>query len=135
MSSFGTRLTPGLALRFTSADNVMLQISGNYEKIWYYNSEAKDADYNTWFFRIDSTGGWSVDADLVHAPLGVLPQHHQLLPTVPTGAFRRPCASAGYDHQLREHEYGGFRGGGEYRLPRDTQFDHRGERELQRTAL
>jgi Putative outer membrane beta-barrel porin, MtrB/PioB len=60
VSSFGTRLTPALALRFTSADNVMLQVSGNYEKVWYYSSEAKAADYNTWFFRIDSTGGWSL---------------------------------------------------------------------------
>ena len=60
MSSFGTRVTPGLALSFTSPDNVMLQISGNYEKVWYYSSEAKEADYNTWFFRIDSTGGWSL---------------------------------------------------------------------------
>ena len=60
VSSFGTRLTPGVALRFTSADNVMLQVSGNYEKVWYYSSEAKEADYNTWFFRIDSTGGWKL---------------------------------------------------------------------------
>ena len=68
VSSFGTRLTPGLALRFTSADNVMLQVSGNYEKIWYYNSEAKDADYNTWFFRIDSTGGWRLTPTLTMVP-------------------------------------------------------------------
>jgi hypothetical protein len=58
VSSFGTRVTPGLALKFTSVDNVMLQVSGNYEKVWYYKPEAKDADSNTWFFRIDSTGGW-----------------------------------------------------------------------------
>jgi hypothetical protein len=60
VSSFGTRLTPGLALRFTSTDKVMLKISGAYEKIWYHDSEAKDADYDTWFFRIDSTGGWKL---------------------------------------------------------------------------
>jgi len=58
VSSFGTRLTPGLAFKFTSVDNVMLQVSGNYEKVWYYKPEAKAADSNTWFFRIDSTGGW-----------------------------------------------------------------------------
>ena len=58
VSSFGTRLSPGLAFRFTSVDNIVLQISGNYDKIWYQKSEAKDAEYNTWFFRIDSTGGW-----------------------------------------------------------------------------
>jgi len=60
VSSFGTRLTPGLALRFTSADNVMLQVSGNYEKVWYHDAEARDAGTNTWFFRIDSTGGWKL---------------------------------------------------------------------------
>ena len=58
VSSFGTRLTPGLAFKFTSVDNVMLQVSGSYEKVWFYKPEAKDADSNTWFFRIDSTGGW-----------------------------------------------------------------------------
>lgn len=60
VSSFGTRLTPGAALKFTSADNVMLQVSGQYEKVWYHKPEAKDADYNTWFFRVDSTGGWKL---------------------------------------------------------------------------
>jgi hypothetical protein len=60
VSSFGTRLTPGLAFKFTSADNVMLQISGSYEKVWYYNAEARNADYDTWFFRVESTGGWKL---------------------------------------------------------------------------
>ena len=60
VSSFGTRLTPGLAFKFTSVDNVMLQVSGSYEKVWYYKPEAKDADSNTWFFRVDSTGGWKL---------------------------------------------------------------------------
>jgi len=60
VSTFGTRLTPGLAFKFTSMDNVMLQVSGNYEKIWYHNAEAKDAESNTWYFRIDSTGGWKL---------------------------------------------------------------------------
>ena len=55
-------------MRFTSADNVMLQVSGNYEKIWYYDAEAKDADYNTWFFRIDSTGGWRLTPTVTMAP-------------------------------------------------------------------
>ncbi len=68
VSSFGTRLTPGVALRFTSPDNVTLQISGNYEKVWYYSSEAKDADYDTWFFRIESTGGWALTPTLSMLP-------------------------------------------------------------------
>ena len=68
VSSFGTRLTPALALRFTSPDNVALQISGNYEMIRYYDTEAKDADSDTWFFRIDSTGGWSLTPTLSMVP-------------------------------------------------------------------
>ena len=68
VSSFGTRLTPALALRFTSPDNVALQISGNYEMIRYYDSKAKEADSNTWFFRIDSTGGWALTPNLSMLP-------------------------------------------------------------------
>jgi len=68
VSSFGTRLTPALALRFTSPDNVMVEISGNYEMVRYYASEAKEADYNTWFFRINSTGGWALTPTLSILP-------------------------------------------------------------------
>jgi len=68
VSSFGTRLTPALALRFTSPDNVALEISGNYEIVRYYASETKGADYNTWFFRIESTGGWALTPNLSLTP-------------------------------------------------------------------
>ena len=68
VSSFGTRLTPALALRFTSADNVMLEISGNYEMVRYHDSEAKEADYDTWFFRVNSTGGWALTPNLSMLP-------------------------------------------------------------------
>ena len=36
--------------------------------VWYYNSEAKEADYNTWFFRIESTGGWGLTPTLSMVP-------------------------------------------------------------------
>ena len=68
VSSFGTRLTPGVALRFSSADDVKLQISTNYEKIWYHSPEAKDADYDTWFFRIESSGGWRLAPTVTMVP-------------------------------------------------------------------
>ena len=68
VSSFGTRVTPSLALRFTSMDNVMLQVSGNYEQIWYHSTEAKDANYDTWFFRIESNGAWSLAPTLTMTP-------------------------------------------------------------------
>jgi hypothetical protein len=68
VSSFGTRLTPALALRFTSPDNVMLEFSGNYEIVRYHDSEAKEADNDTWFFRINSTGGWALTPTLSMLP-------------------------------------------------------------------
>ena len=68
VSSFGTRLTPALALRFTSPDNVMLEFSGNYEIVRYHDSEAKEADYETWYFRINSTGGWALTPTLSMLP-------------------------------------------------------------------
>jgi len=68
VSSFGTRVTPALALRFTSPDNVMLEFSGNYEIVRYHDSEAKEADNETWFFRINSTGGWVLTPTLSMTP-------------------------------------------------------------------
>src|SRR5512139_3616059 len=68
VSSFGTRVTPALALRFTSPDNVMLEFSGNYEIVRYHDSKAKEADYETWYFRINSTGGWALTPTLSMLP-------------------------------------------------------------------
>ena len=68
VSSFGTRLTPALALRFTSPDNVMLEFSGNYEIVRYHDSVAKEADNDTWYFRINSTGGWALTPTLSILP-------------------------------------------------------------------
>ena len=68
ISSFGTRLTPGLALGFTSPDLVRLQISGDYEIVRYHDPEAKAADSDTWFFRINSTGGWALTPSLTMEP-------------------------------------------------------------------
>jgi len=68
VSSFGTRLTPALALRFTSPDNVMLEFSGNYEIVRYHDSVAKEADFERWFFRINSTGGWALTRTLSMLP-------------------------------------------------------------------
>jgi hypothetical protein len=68
VSSFGTRLTPGLALRFTSPDNVMIRVSGDYENTWYYKPEANDENSHTWFFRIDSTGAWKLTPILSMVP-------------------------------------------------------------------
>jgi len=56
VSSFGTRLTPGLALKFTTSDGVVFQISGSYEKVWYYEPEAKEANTDTYYFRLNSSG-------------------------------------------------------------------------------
>lgn len=68
VSSFGLRLTPGLTLMFTSPDNIALSVSGNYEKVWYHDSNAKDAEFDTWFFRINSTGAWALTPNLSMTP-------------------------------------------------------------------
>ena len=68
VSSFGTRLTPGLALSFTSPDNVILLLGGNYEILRYSKSEAEEANSDTWYFRIDSTGAWSLTPTLSMHP-------------------------------------------------------------------
>ena len=68
VSSFGTRLTPALALRFTSPDNVMMEFSGNYEIVRYHDSVAKEADFERWFFRINSSGGWALTPTLSMLP-------------------------------------------------------------------
>jgi Uncharacterized protein conserved in bacteria (DUF2320). len=56
VSSLSTSVTPGLALKFTTPDSVEMRFSGNYEKVWYHNSEANQANSDTFYFRVDSTG-------------------------------------------------------------------------------
>src|SRR3990172_4129801 len=56
VSSYYFRAVPGLALKFSTPDKVTVQLSGSYEKVWYYSPEAKSADSNTFFFRLGSTG-------------------------------------------------------------------------------
>jgi hypothetical protein len=58
VSSLATRLSPGLALRFTAPDNVRLQLSGSYERSWYHDAEARRGDDSTWNLRVDSSGAW-----------------------------------------------------------------------------
>jgi hypothetical protein len=68
VSSFGTRLTPRLAIRFTTLDNVSMEISGSYEVLRYYESEARDANSNTWYLRVDSTGAWAFSPNFSMTP-------------------------------------------------------------------
>lgn len=110
VSSFGTRLTPGIGFKFTSADNVMLQVSGNYEKIWYHDPEAKNADSNTWFFRVESTGGWkltpnfSVIPSVYYVNTSNSYQRTQLVPTGDTVVS--PVAITNYGN-TKSQEFGG----------------------------
>jgi len=56
VSSLSTRVTPELALRFTTADKVEMRFTGNYEKVWYHDSEANEANSETYNFRVNSSG-------------------------------------------------------------------------------
>jgi hypothetical protein len=110
VSSFGTRLRPGIALKFTSADNVMVQLSGSYEKVWYHDSEAKDADYNTWYFRIDSTGGWKLTPTISMLPsVYYLNTRNSTRRTqlVPTGDPVAPQSTITNYGNTRSEEFGG----------------------------
>jgi hypothetical protein len=58
ISSLSTRVTPGLTLRFKTTDDVEMRFTGNYEKVWYQDDEAKEWEDDTWYFRVESTGDW-----------------------------------------------------------------------------
>ena len=68
VSSFGTRLTPGLGLRLTSPEDVSILLTGNYEILRYHDSDAEEADSDTWFFRLNSTGAWAFTPNLSMIP-------------------------------------------------------------------
>ncbi len=68
VSSFGTRVVPGLGLKLTAPDDVKLQLTGEYEKIWYYAPDAKNADYGTWNFKVDSSGAWKFSPNFSMKP-------------------------------------------------------------------
>jgi hypothetical protein len=68
VSSLFTRVTPALALMFTTQDKVEMRISGNYEKVWYQDDEAKDWEDDTWHFRVESTGELRLTPTLFMVP-------------------------------------------------------------------
>ena len=135
VSSFGTRLTPALALRFTSTDNVVLEFSGNYEIVRYHDSEAKEADNDTWFFRINSTGGWALTPTL-----SMRPSVYYLNTTtssgrtqlVPSGDPVLPPVSITNYGNANTAEFGGAVHFDYLATPK---CDDRGDRELQRAAI
>ena len=68
ISSFATRINPSLGLIMTSADNVSVQISGSYEKVWHHDRDARKADYDTWNIRVNSTGEWAFTPNFTVRP-------------------------------------------------------------------
>jgi hypothetical protein len=68
VSSFATRLTPGLTLKFTTTDNVEMSLSGNYEKTWYHNSEVDQSNSDTFHFRVGSSGDLRLTPTLFMVP-------------------------------------------------------------------
>lgn len=110
VSSFGTRVTPGLEFKFASVDNVVLGVSGNYEKIWYHDAEAKDADSNTWFFRIDSTGAWKLTPKLAMRPSVYYvntTNSYRRTQLVPSGDPVVPPVSIANYGNTKSHDFGG----------------------------
>ena len=113
VSSFGTRLTPGLAVKFTSVDNVILDVSGSYEKIWYHNAEAKNADSSTWFFRIDSTGAWRMTPTFSMRPSVYYvntTNSYQRTQLVPSGDPTVPPVSIANYGNTKSQDFGGGMG-------------------------
>jgi hypothetical protein len=113
VSSFGTSVTPGVSLKFTSVDNVMLQVSGNFEKVWYAKSEAKNANSNTWHFRVESTGGWrltpvfSVNPSVYFINTSNSYRRTQLVPGGDPGIFQGAITNYG---NTKSEEFGGGMG-------------------------
>jgi len=68
VSSLATRINPSLGLIMTSADNVSVQISGSYEKVWHHDRDARKADYDTWNIRVNSTGEWAFSPNFTVRP-------------------------------------------------------------------
>gem|GEM_PF-2350604 len=68
VSSFATRIRPGLGVRMTSVDNVSVTFTGNYEKVWHYDSDARKADRDTWNIRVDSDGKWAFSPNFSVTP-------------------------------------------------------------------
>jgi hypothetical protein len=110
VSSFGTRVTPTLALEFTSIDNVMLRLSGSYEKVWYNKSEAKDAESNTWYFRVDTSGGWKLTPTLSMVPsvyyLNTTDSYRRTQ-LVPSNDPTLPPASIANNGDTKSQDFGG----------------------------
>jgi Putative beta-barrel porin 2 len=67
-SSLATRVTPGLTLKFTTVDQIVLGISGNYEKVWYHNSDANSENSETYHFRVNSSGDLRLTPTLFMTP-------------------------------------------------------------------
>jgi hypothetical protein len=110
VSSLGTRVTPTLAFKFTSPDNVTLQLSGSYDKIWYNKSEAKDAESDTWYFRIESTGGWRLTPTLSFLPSVYYvntTNSYRRTQLVPSGDPLLPPVSIANNGNTKSQEFGG----------------------------
>jgi len=56
VSSLTTRVTPGLSLMFRTLEGLEIGVSGNYERVWYHNSDVDPATSDTFYFRVISTG-------------------------------------------------------------------------------
>lgn len=110
VGSFGTRVAPGLALRFTAPDEVKLQFSGTYERIWYYDADARDADDHTWDLRVESSGAWKFTPSFSVRPSAYYlrtPDSYRRIQLLPTGDPTLPPVSIVNTGTAKTDEFGG----------------------------
>lgn len=110
VGSFGTRVAPGLALRFTAPDEVKLQFTGTYERTWYHASDARDAGDSTWDLRVESSGAWKFTPSFAVRPSAYYlrtPDSYRRVQLLPSGDPTLPPVSIVNYRSEQTDEFGG----------------------------
>jgi len=110
VGSFGTRLTPGLALRLTAPDDVKLQLSGFYNWTWYHDSDAEDANDKNWNLRVETSGAWKFTPSFSMTPSAYYvrsPDYFSRSQSLPSGDPTLPPVSIINHGNVDTDEFGG----------------------------
>jgi hypothetical protein len=87
VSSFGTRVTPGLGLNFHTSETSQVKLFGSYERIWYNSTEAKPAESSTVYVRLEApeavkvSPNWSLNPSAYYINTTNSYRRIQLLPS------------------------------------------------------